>query len=77
MPTILREKGYRFFFYSNEHLPRHIHVSGKDGEIKVELDSLKLVYNFNMKEKDVGKILEIINKKRFVFVREWDEFHNQ
>ncbi|WP_339864042.1 DUF4160 domain-containing protein [uncultured Algoriphagus sp.] len=26
MPTVLRENGYRFFFYSNEHLPKHTHV---------------------------------------------------
>lgn len=26
MPTILTTNGFRFFFYSNEHLPIHIHV---------------------------------------------------
>ncbi|WP_317127821.1 DUF4160 domain-containing protein [Algoriphagus formosus] len=26
MPTIMNQKGYRFFFYSNDHLPKHIHV---------------------------------------------------
>ena len=25
-PTLLIENGFKFFFYANEHLPRHIHV---------------------------------------------------
>jgi hypothetical protein len=26
MPRILEEDGYKFFFYSNEHRPIHVHV---------------------------------------------------
>ena len=26
MPTILISKGYRFFFYINDHTPPHIHI---------------------------------------------------
>ncbi|MBE0499452.1 MAG: DUF4160 domain-containing protein [Campylobacterales bacterium] len=26
MPTVLRINGFRFFFFSDEHLPLHIHV---------------------------------------------------
>jgi hypothetical protein len=39
MPVVLRYKGFRFFFYSNEGSPRepvhvHVHVLGADGEAK-------------------------------------------
>lgn len=37
MPTVLREAGYRFFFYSNEGDPRepvHIHVTKGGAEAK-------------------------------------------
>ena len=27
MPTLLRKDGFKFFFYANEHEPKHIHVS--------------------------------------------------
>ena len=37
MPTILREKGYRFFFYSNEHLPIHIHIEKENKIAKFDL----------------------------------------
>ncbi|MGB0788697.1 MAG: DUF4160 domain-containing protein [Marinirhabdus sp.] len=30
MPTVLRLRGYRFFFYSNEHLPIHVHVENSE-----------------------------------------------
>lgn len=26
MPTLLKINGFKFFFYSNEHEPKHIHV---------------------------------------------------
>ncbi|HET7360787.1 MAG TPA: DUF4160 domain-containing protein [Salinimicrobium sp.] len=76
MPTVLQEKGFRFFFYSNEHLPKHIHISGKSGEIKIELETLALCYNFNMKKKDIKIAMEIVNRKRFFLLRKWDEFHD-
>lgn len=69
MPTVLQEKGFRFFFYSNEHLLKHIHISGKGGEVKIELDTLALNYNFNMKKKDIKVVLEIVNQKRFFLIR--------
>ena len=33
-PTILREKDYRFFFFSREESRPHIHVVCSDGEAK-------------------------------------------
>lgn len=32
MPTVFAKDWYRFFFYSNEHLPIHVHVSHSGGE---------------------------------------------
>jgi Domain of unknown function (DUF4160) len=40
MPTVLRQDGFRFFFYSNEGDPReppHVHVMRGGGEAKVWL----------------------------------------
>lgn len=33
-PTVLKFKGYRFFFFSREENRMHIHVSSQDGEAK-------------------------------------------
>ena len=32
MPTIFEKDGYKFFFYSNDHRPMHVHVRKADGE---------------------------------------------
>jgi len=32
MSTIFEKDGYKFFFYSNEHLPIHAHVRHGGGE---------------------------------------------
>ncbi len=34
MPEVFRELGFRFYFYSDDHLQIHIHVSYGDGEAK-------------------------------------------
>ena len=33
-PTVFREKGYRFFFFSREETRAHVHVICGDGEAK-------------------------------------------
>ena len=36
MPTIHRERGYRFYFNSNENNePPHVHIKGEKGRMKV------------------------------------------
>lgn len=40
MPTILRIDGFRFFFFSDEHSPRHIHIEKGDGYARIELDPI-------------------------------------
>ncbi len=34
MPTVLKVKGYRFFFFSREELRQHIHIQSQKGEAK-------------------------------------------
>ena len=58
MPTLLNEAGFKFFFYVNEHEPRHIHVLKGEGYFKVELEGLRVVHNL-MKPKDLKKALLI------------------
>lgn len=37
-PTIFRERGYRFFFFSREESRMHVHVYCGDGEAKYWLE---------------------------------------
>jgi Domain of unknown function (DUF4160) len=38
IPTVLRYKGYRFFFFSREEDRGHVHVHCADGEAKFWLE---------------------------------------
>lgn len=56
MPTVLRIDGYRFFFFSDEHLPLHIHVEKAECYLRVELENLKLTDNYGFSSKEVQKL---------------------
>jgi hypothetical protein len=38
VPTVFVKEGFRFFFYSNDHEPMHVHVRKGDGEAVFNLD---------------------------------------
>jgi len=75
LPTLLNKNGFKFFFYANEHEPKHIHIMNGDGFAKVELQSLKVVKNY-FKSKDLKLALEIVKENRDKFERIWDEWFN-
>ena len=37
MPTVFIIEGFRFFFYSNDHAPMHVHVQHAGGEAVFEI----------------------------------------
>ncbi len=48
-PTIFREKGYRFFFFSREETRMHVHVYRADGEAKFWLEpEIELAKNYRL-----------------------------
>ena len=75
MPTLLNKDGFKFFFYANEHEPKHIHVMKNEGFAKIELANLVVVQNY-LKAKDLKIALEIIKENKNEFERRWDEWFN-
>ena len=59
MPTLLLRDGFKFFFYANEHEPRHVHVSKGDEYAKIELHTFSVKSN-HIKPKDLKKTLAIV-----------------
>jgi uncharacterized protein YhbP (UPF0306 family) len=61
-PTVFREKGYRFYFLSNEETRIHVHVTCEDGEAKFWLEplvSLAVYHGLNAKRlREIQKIVE-------------------
>ncbi len=76
MPTLLVKNGFKFFFYANEHEPKHIHVMKNDDFAKIELESIKVVQNY-LKPKDLKFALQIVKENKKEFERIWNEWFSQ
>lgn len=75
MPTLFVIFGLRFHFYSNEHLPIHVHVRNSDGEARFEVDPVKLTSNKGIKKKDISLAESIIEENKEIIIAKWHEYH--
>ena len=76
MPTLLNIFGLRFYFYSEEHTPIHVHIENSDGRAKINLvPTIELVENKNIKTKDIKKALAIVELYKEEFIKAWSEYH--
>jgi len=73
MPTLLIKNGFKFFFYANEHLPKHIHIMKGDNFAKVDLETLKIVKNYFYKS-ELSRAIKIVEEYREYFIEKWDEY---
>lgn len=74
MPELFRMFGIRFFFFSNEHLPIHVHVRNADGTARFEIKPLKLIENKGMKQKDIYLAESIIEENADLIEEKWNEY---
>ena len=76
MPEILRIFGLRFFFFSREHEPIHVHVESADGKAKFNIlpDSIVLVYNKGMKQKNVRCAEMVLEENKELAISKWREY---
>jgi hypothetical protein len=78
MPTIFTEDGFRFFFYSNEHRPPHVHVSHGGGEAVFEIeDSVTLREARGMSVKKLTKAERLAQKNHNLIKEKWNVFFNR
>jgi hypothetical protein len=74
MPELFRFFGIKFFFFSNEHLPIHVHIENADGDAKFEINPIKLVNNNGMKNKDLKLAESIIEDNEELIEKRWKEY---
>lgn len=68
--------GMKFFFFSLEHLPIHIHVRNSDGTAKFNVEPyVELVEAKGMKPKDLVLAEALIVEKREEIITKWKEIH--
>lgn len=75
-PEILRLFGLKFYIYTRDHQPPHVHVVSADGEAKfivgetVELDS-----NHGLKNKDIRLAESILEENKDIVAESWIKIH--
>lgn len=78
MPTLFELFGIRFYFYSDEHLPIHVHIVNGDGRAKVNVEpEIEVVSNNGIKHKDIKKALIVIETYRDDIIAAWREYHGE
>lgn len=77
MPTIFKIDGYRFFFFSDEHTPEHIHIEKADAYARVELETFKITDSYNLNSKELKKLLKLVKENQKKLQGAWDEYFKQ
>lgn len=77
MPTVFEIFGLRFFFFSDDHDPVHVHVVKGDDEAKIAvMPEIELVYNHGLKAQDVKRALKLVKMYKDEIIAAWNEYHD-
>lgn len=74
MPKIFEKDGYKFFFYSNEHRPIHVHVRYGGGEaVFVVEKKVELRESQGLKVRELAKAEKLAIEWQQSIIRKWYE----
>jgi hypothetical protein len=74
MPTVLREGGFRFFFFSREgEEPPHIHVEQAERYAKFWLRPVSLASSYGFRSNELGMLLRLVEQHQKKFEEAWYE----
>jgi hypothetical protein len=74
-PTVFREDGYRFFFFSREETRMHVHVYCGEGEAKFWLEpEIELARNQGLSRKQLKTIEKIIEERQDEIRNCWQKY---
>ena len=71
-PSIFRERGYRFYFLSNEEERIHVHVTGEQGEAKFWLEPIvSLAVYHGLNSRKLSEIQKIVEDHKDEIIKTW------
>lgn len=76
MPTVLREDGYTFRIYLNDHVPAHAHVFRDNMEARIALVTLDFLSNIGFNERQLRRIRQIAEAHQDELLAAWDQYHD-
>ena len=72
-PTIFREGGYRFFFFSREEPRLHVHVQHESGEAKIWLEPrVRVARNWGLTEKRLAAAVKLVQEHEDEIRKAWE-----
>ncbi|MBZ5585082.1 MAG: DUF4160 domain-containing protein [Acidobacteriia bacterium] len=75
MPTVLRVRGYRFFFFSLEgREPPHIHVANAERYAKFWLEPVMVADVRGFRANEMTEIRQIVTENAQFFLEKWYEY---
>ena len=73
-PTVFRENGYRFFFFSREEDRMHVHIISGDGEAKFWIEpDIELARNYSYSRSQLKNIEKLIEEHYDELVSAWQK----
>ena len=74
-PTVFREMGFRFFFFSREEERMHVHVHCADGEAKYWLEpTIEMAVNHGLSAQQLVKIKKIVEEHKSDLIQAWNSY---
>lgn len=74
-PTVFRENGYRFFFFSREEDRIHVHVISGDGEAKLWLEpDIQLAKSYHYTRQHLKDVERLIEEHNDELIDAWQEY---
>ncbi len=75
VPTVLRIRGFRFHFWSNEGTePPHVHVDAAENTVKVWLETLVIVQPVGYDSRELREVVELVREHREELLKAWNEY---
>jgi hypothetical protein len=77
MPKILEVNGYKFYLYTDDHLPVHVHVWKGGSEAKIVLvPGIMIKDNYGFKSQELKQIIDVVDEYYDFIIEKWHEIHD-
>ena len=75
MPTVLRWRGDRFYFFSNEGTePPHIHIDKAGNTVKYWLEPVRLARQVGFSQAELRELEEKVQSERTMLIEAWNGY---
>ena len=76
MPTLFSIFGLRFYVYTEEHKPIHIHVRKGKAKAKFLLEPIKLLENKGFKDQEISLARSLVEENKDIIIAYWKNAKN-